>query len=1075
MSSFISKFALTPFLYPSQPEPKPSSTQLRPQDTLLTFFEGFDRPILNDKNEKWQMLKNLEECLPLTCNLQSEKMPPGSESNRYSGSVSLFLNYLGVPTAHLFSLCPVPKFDALKVDDFLTFCIDARCVPQRLAWGLHQFMKKTGVSADILTNALKELNVNDKSYFVKVCRALYKENLIEHVPFMLWAVQYFEPSELGSFQKDFIMTHSLLSAALNTVNYEKFIEMFKTDLLINQSHLVQLAVICNFKENPYNQNILRLISNENTKKRVRYIFELLFPAKTMSHCSPPLSFYIPKVIFQTYPKYDFLKILNDIQQVLFCLKQSKINKIGISICQALFYHDENVTNTVNLSALIAWLLLNLKCKIYTSEFVHFIYEHEDKISSLKYLFCELQYQKIISFKEFQAEIHRKGYFSTKFELTCRIFSEFPSLDRSKETMRNAERDLKRAHPDINYAEQVKDANITKDNIFDKIEFIKSLPFVLQFEIMHFIISQLDFTDESNASKNDILNKLCELLEDLNCSFLIPDIIIKFDFRYRNSSKFYALYEAHKVKPDSNFENKNDDFDICKPKLINLFLEYSYLCSLFVFDSIFSAKSMMDLYSILIPMFKNILSFKFVPTAHVTDFAIDFYNSQIVTEPLNILLQTFIIICVSSNKGSDYFDRFSILISKILKEFFVRSYIKPCEYLMILFSMTNSLPDLQAKFKFNMEVSQNQILEAFIRIIFNIIDENQQLFTVNDCLTSEVVDGFNNFLPPDSQHLYYGYLTRLRSLEFPQLHTNPSLSFATALFSLLPTEMFSDDVESVINFFKQNLTYKNVRLWSLWIRDKPKFQSGFPVKIHESSELDRNRYITALVNIFTDVSTPLLRESWWIICENKAISNAVIFKIINESIYNFEYIQPPLLTADESIYERLCEKLRNQINVFGNYRSGNNEASNIVRIASMTFIIFIFRFATNQNLINNIALRLLEWIRDLSDNLNLDLINLIDTFNFIICWMPNDFQDNLHNRIFPTLKELPKYIQKKLLLNKPRQSFKTIPDPIFSDYASPTSDPASQFPLSSTYNESANDGSLLGWIGNLDDVDQLFWS
>ena len=147
MNSYITKYARIPYLTPPPPNPNIKTTTLQHEDTLKTFFEGIEYSFINDTKEKIQMLNNLEVNIPSICNLQSERLPKGAEPNKTSGTIMAFLTNLADNSYPLLKLCPLPKFDTLKLDFLINYCLNRRVTIERAVWAIHHSAIKMEISA----------------------------------------------------------------------------------------------------------------------------------------------------------------------------------------------------------------------------------------------------------------------------------------------------------------------------------------------------------------------------------------------------------------------------------------------------------------------------------------------------------------------------------------------------------------------------------------------------------------------------------------------------------------------------------------------------------------------------------------------------------------------------------------------------------------------------------------------------------------------------------------------------------------------------------------------------------------
>ena len=370
---------------------------------------------------------------------------------------------------------------------------------------------------------------------------------------------------------------------------------------------------------------------------------------------------------------------------------------------------------------------------------------------------------------------------------------------------------------------------------------------------------------------------------------------------------------------------------------------------------------------------------------------------------------------------------------------------------------------------------------------------------------EVAESFNWFIESFSSNsslkesvefLYHNFLSRLRTLKPPQFCTNRHPpSYKCVLYTLLPTELFSDDSGLIFEYFTKNVNHSNLYLWCSWLRDRTEYVPGFPTAQHEPhNESKRLKYITELVDTFwnKDVgpfidSNDICRECWWILCESKWVSNAVIKKFISKSLFEFDSLHPALSSCDDKIFEELCDSLR---------LSNSMSDDEFFETAASIFVIFVSKFSCNPRcfaLIAGIASRIIEWIQKAWDDEKANILTLVDTFNFIVCWSfghlrssenPAEFvadekgmeafQDMLHMQILSNFLKLPLEIQKVIVLNKPRQMFKVVQNPLFIDFVAQDNEPVGQFQIGASFNEPVDGNGYHTGFGFFDDVDNLFW-
>lgn len=1170
MNSYISKFARIPYLTPPPPNPNIKTTKLQHEGTLKTFFEGVEHSFINDPNEKLQMLKDLDANFQLIWNLQSERLPNGAEPNKKSEILMTFLTYLADISIHLFQLCPLPKFDSLKLDYLIIHCLERRIPFEKSVWTIHHYVNKMDVSAEAMTNTLTKINPPDIIFLCVLCKGIYSKNLLNHTAFLKWSTMNIKPEILiDYYKKDFVKTHSLLYYALSSKdqngmsNFAEFYNLLKEPLLTNQSHIIQFSILCE------NQKIFslhdakciyQLISNNNLLlERTRYIHQLLISNRFECECTSYLQYMVPNIILKQFPHYNFEIILNSIRTASFFLHQSQQSLVALNMCKTTL---SCFNDPVNISALVAWLIRKLNFKIEISSFTEWIYEtiepffmkegeqniDEKIVFALQSLLYELQFQGVFDYEEFHNYIHHKRYFVTRPNSTQLIISELPIIlddlysntkhkNQNRKKLRNIKNarkcfsrilfDFHRFYPDNQITSQIK---IIKENILENIEMIKTLPFKIRF-----ITSVWLIIDNNQKKLEDRLNfmTLYKFLKEVNVLCLIPEITRNYDFAPLSAKKFLAAYESHGLinKIETIFsEGFSSTMLINTSQVSDFFISFSHMLSLHAFDLVFSLKTRDELCDYINLLFDDLLAFKNISYHLFYQFFTEFCYSKIIPDSLKRFITIFLSSCYLKRKlfnrniqkeridfelndidnegGKPLFNSVFTFASFFIKNLFLSNIIKPCEYILISFEIFKEQKTINDENKIgNDEIFH--LLESLFQVLYDVIETEKNHFESNDFLTIEVVKSFNSIISlfdsnadikKSIESIYHNFLIQLRVLKPPQFCIIPKPVFASVLYTLLPAELFSDDYGSVISFFMKNLNKDNLYFWSNWIRDYSEYRIGFPIVHHEPHPESRKlKYINELVDAFWRAKTSesefiddeLMNECWWILCKSSSISKSVLQRCINKSYFDFGFLHPALIYADESILECLCDTLKEM-----NSSLFNND---FILCASSVFIIFVSKFSDNYqyySLIISIANKLLEWILKLSEADSKMLMTLIDTFNFIICWSfdhssedesldslqgssisfkkfgnQGSFQDMLHLKIIPNLKKLPKELKRKIVLNKPRRAFKIIPNPHFSDFANQENESGGQFQISTSFNEGGDSNYHFGFF---DDVEQFFW-
>jgi hypothetical protein len=298
--------------------------------------------------------------------------------------------------------------------------------------------------------------------------------------------------------------------------------------------------------------------------------------------------------------------------------------------------------------------------------------------------------------------------------------------------------------------------------------------------------------------------------------------------------------------------------------------------------------------------------------------------------------------------------------------------------------------------------------------------------------------------------------------------------------LLPDALHSPDFMDVLDFFKANVAQKTVSFWTLWLKLRPYYSPGFPVTIATPDREALTNYRGNLISAFssllfraspTDERTKVHLNCWNLLCDNTTISGAIADSLIDDlkmmrlSLYPMliDFLHPALLLVSDRTFEAISDG-------FCRYSYDDAQFEIFARLSARIFAVYIHRFVGDEVHIPIIAEKLLEWIPKLWELQSNVLELVIDVFNFIIAFSNNDrdddpFQDMLHERIKDRMKDIPKDVQNLLLLNQPRQVFKTVKDPLYSDYSGPDRDAGHGFSLGPTFSPDRNDTT--GFSGGFD--------
>jgi hypothetical protein len=200
-----------------------------------------------------------------------------------------------------------------------------------------------------------------------------------------------------------------------------------------------------------------------------------------------------------------------------------------------------------------------------------------------------------------------------------------------------------------------------------------------------------------------------------------------------------------------------------------------------------------------------------------------------------------------------------------------------------------------------------------------------------------------------------------------------------------------------------------------------------------------------------------------ICENAGIAGTIAEGLIDDlrqmrvSLYPLliDFIHPALLTAPDRVLEAVAE---------GFCRYGYDEAQfeAFAKLSASIFSVYVFRFPMDERHIPEIAEKLLEWLPKLYEMQSVFLESVLDIFNFVICFTATDrnedrLQDRLHEKIADRLKSIPEELQKLIILNRPRQVFRTVQNPLYFDYTGPDREPDPAFTMGPTFSPDRGEG------------------
>jgi hypothetical protein len=146
--------------------------------------------------------------------------------------------------------------------------------------------------------------------------------------------------------------------------------------------------------------------------------------------------------------------------------------------------------------------------------------------------------------------------------------------------------------------------------------------------------------------------------------------------------------------------------------------------------------------------------------------------------------------------------------------------------------------------------------------------------------------------------------------------------AAALFSLLPDELLRDDLSQVFEYFGNHVNRSTGTFWTLWLRDKPLYRTGFPVQL--SGKLPPfKEHLAALAAEFMAMlfrckerdceQTLVYINCWTLLCLSPDfIAPALLIVLDNLNLGNqnlmrpvaIDYLHPILVSVSQTEFEGL---------------------------------------------------------------------------------------------------------------------------------------------------------------------------
>ena len=636
------------------------------------------------------------------------------------------------------------------------------------------------------------------------------------------------------------------------------------------------------------------------------------------------------------------------------------------------------------------------------------------------------------------------------------------------------------------------SNLSKDGfqlekiILEKIDLAKELPYSAAYGLCSYIISiTTNFADASEIlfrlNVDLLFPSLLDRLKEKNIPFNLTRIILP---RIIKVVPLIALYGKLKILSEKVSQNlpqqihtelgiyiqehykkiiednlvknaKNaKQIVINSEKIRTLFREYSYLCSLHIFDALHGIESLHDFEPIFKRFLTNLLQFKSLKSKILLKFFISFCQSNCITRPVNYFIKSMLNVLLAFPE-EEFTDRLNSLLEEFFTEVFSRGMFLPSSFLSDCKKARQGKTNSNAK-----------ILQVFLEIVRN----NPHLFTPQNCLSDHSI---KNFIQ-EPQQLYMLIQELRNNHKLPQLtddlldqfcaSTTKPISLTACYFALLPDEARDPDLNKAFQFYVENADHENTRFLAYWLKYYCCYNQGtpqippeeFPVTLINEKP---GTHPLALSQLFFDLFNGLDKDSpdslemsrvylngWSLVCQtdksrsystplfaNEAIK--IVFQHVKTnngshlSPYIVDFLHPALLLAAPEVLDPL-------IDTFISVTPSIADLELYAQIGASVFVCYTIRSSSlSQRRLEDSLNKLLQWMEKLPyENLQ-GIDTMIDSFNFIICYSSNSHsinQEVLHQRFKENFLSLDIDVQKSLIFNIPRQSFVTVPKPLFVD-------------------------------------------
>lgn len=1088
------RFALEPYITPT-PQEKTSGygSEFTSENTLLTLFLNLDNRsnIINEK-EFLPKLDQLEQNLPRQYKLQSEKLSLPIPNDTDQNSVSSFKFALADPTIHPYNLCPVPNIEVMTLHELLEHCVQCNIAASKAAWAVHFYIKKNPASPD-LTEAFKALLVRDPSkasfiqrfnfsYISKFAYELYMTNLLRHEDILLYLMDNLPPANMAIFKNEILSTYSILLKFLTqSKNKKEYLDLFRNELQITRSQLVQLGLY------PFSSEFVKELQNNETENRIKSLNDALCPYR-LSY-----STHYRNLIFRAFPIIDANIIEENMLAIMKYATDDEKQELAMTMCQSVLWFPSNkeaVAATV--AVLVKRLVPNFQCE----KFYRFLFKNSKIIESYRCLFLEFQLQKIFDYKDFLHYVIKKGFITNYPEESAAVISNLPSINVF--VFKQIEFFMNQLFPGNNFVKQI--SSIYSD-LIGNVDKIIDLPYVFCFQmvLLLFVSNQKKFefgkfcsilqkTDtlslitvlfEKNKPPkftvfdfsfiektipcfiaHNLLDSLAEVaLPPENPNYTISELIARY---LKESEDCNVKSCLSKYKPQLPLKKQSSkNMPISTKNLQDFIVSHSYACSLHIFDLFFSVQQECELKVVFCQLLCDLLNFPLLTDDLLFELFVDFCESQTIQKGADQFIKYFMKTIISNPSLVEDEDSNSRkVITNFLTLLFRSYFIYPSSYLQVILSPRHR--------------SSGNSNDHLINIFFNIIKDNPNSFPVESILSENVIANIND------QELYMSLLEQLR--QFPPPIITDSLrnvltnkipsQISAAYYSLLPLGLQALDFNDVFDYYAKNVDHTTSTFWTLWLRYKVFYNSGFPVTPCQADNQQRQDHIIKLWTCFYklilqndyDLSNPEIKEKlqiylncWTLLCMDSQdqFTNVISSKTATNIKYEkplikplqIDFLHPVINNCNEAYLEQICDGFCKYQFSENSGKEFDEECVTLMRIASYTFVTFANRFIKKSMqstaIVKSMADKLLVWLKSILNNeYRQTEIFVLDAFNFIVTKTAEmEFEQNrdFHEHILKSLEQFPPKIRKYILVNFIMQSFVKVQDPDYFNYTAPHQD------------------------------------